>query len=541
MDDRWSRRDVLRMTGAAMAGLGADDGPPSDAGCVAGHPEGARAGMEVLAAGGNAVDAVVAAALVAGVVALPMCGIAGYGGHLTIAPAGTGRRPVSIDFNTAAPRAARPDLFPINADGRVAGDVNAHGWRAAGVPGTLAGMQLALDRHGSWPFERVVQPALRYARDGFDVTPTLAAAARAARAGLARDRATARLLLPDGQPLRAGSRFRNPDLAAMLETLARRNSADSFYRGDIAARIADAFRRHGGLVTADDLGRYHAREVEPLRLSWCGHDIYTAPLTAGGLSILQALTTLRALEWERRDPNDPRTLQRRVEALRIAWHDRLRLLGDPAQVEVPVGRLLSEDYARQSAARVEEAVRRGRPVAAAGDGRTAGGTIHLSAADRHGTLVALTLTHGESFGAQVTVEGLGLILGHGMLRFDPHPEHPNAPGPGKRPLHNMCPTVVYRDGRAVLAVGGRGGRRIPNSIFDVLTAYVARSATAAAAVAAPRLHTEGDVRLLLNGRWRDADVARLRDVGYNVQQGPTAVVHAVAFDPRTGHSHAAAR
>jgi gamma-glutamyltranspeptidase/glutathione hydrolase len=550
MEGRLTRREMLRMASLGFASLGADRpalaGPSaanwraSRGGCVAGHPEAARAGMENLAAGGNAVDAVVAAALVAGVVAVPMCGIGGYGGHLMIAPTGRDCNAVAIDFNSAAPRAARRDMFRLDADGQVLGRVNVHGWLAAGVPGTLAGLQMALDRHGTLPFSQVVGPAIRFARDGFQVNAALATATRLARARLARDPGSARLLLPQGAPLRPGSRFCNPDLAALLETLAERNSVESFYRGDIAVRITEAFQRHGGLVTAEDLAAYRAREVEPLSLSWRGFDIRTAPLTAGGATVIEALGVLRELGWENRDPTDPRTTQLRVEALRAAWDDRLQFLGDPQHAEVPLRRLLSADHARQIGARAEEAVRLGRPLRAATDGRTAGGTIHLSAADDNGCLVALTLTHGESFGASVAVDGLGLILGHGMSRFDPHPDHPNAPGPGKRPLHNMCPTIVYRDGHAVLAVGGRGGRRIPNAVFDVLTAYVGRGDAAAKAVAGPRMHTEGDLRLVLTGNWRARDVAHLRSVGYNVQQGPSATVHGVAFDPRTGNSAAVA-
>jgi len=253
------------------------------------------------------------------------------------------------------------------------------------------------------------------------------------------------------------------------------------------------------------------------------------------------LAILQALEWERRDPDEPRTQQLRVEALRLAWHDRLRLLGDPAHAADPSARLLGADHVRRCAARVEEAVRQGRSVPAATDGRSADGTIHLSAADSDGLMVALTHTHGDSFGAQVAVEGLGLVLGHGMLRFDPRPEHLNAPGPGKRPLNNMCPTIVSRDGRPTLAVGGRGGRRIPNALFEVLTAYVGRQASVDDAIAAPRLHTEGDLNLTVEPRWRAADVAQLRRVGYNVQQGPSATVHAVARVPETGMLRAAGR
>jgi gamma-glutamyltranspeptidase/glutathione hydrolase len=531
------RRDILLLAGASLVEQAAAQPPPR--GLVAGHPEGAEAGQEMLSAGGNAVDAIVAAALVAGVISPQQCGPGGYGGHLIIAR--PNRRAVAIDFNTAAPRAARADMFPLDADGQVRGRANEFGWRASGVPGTLAGLQLALDRHGTLPLRQVLRPALRHARDGFIVSTGLATAVRSSREQLARDRAAARLLLPDGEPLRAGSRFRNPDLADLFDALAQANSVDSFYRGAIARRIAAAFAANDGLVTADDLAAYQAREVEPLELSWRGCRIFTAPLTAGGLTVLQALAVLRALEWERRDPADPRTLQLQVEALRLAWHDRVRLLGDPRHADVPVERLLSAEYARRSAARVEEAVRQGQPLPAATDGRPADGTIHLSAADREGTMVALTLTHGNHFGARVAVEELGLLLGHGMSRFDPHPGHPNAPGPLKRPLHNMCPTVIERQGQPILALGGRGGRRIPNAVFAVVTAYVGRQSSLEDAIAAARLHTEGDLRLIVERGSRAADVAHLRRVGYNVEEGPSAVVDAVARDPDTGALRAAGR
>src|SRR5262249_43206196 len=163
-----------------------------------------------------------------------------------------------------------------------------------------------------------------------------------------------------------------------------------------------------------------------LSLEWLGHSIHTPPLTAGGLSVLQALGTLKALGWEKWDAKEPGTARARVEALRIAWNDRLALFGDPDHADVPVEELLSTEYAKESAGRVQAALKAGKPVEARGDGRPAGGTIHLNAVDRTGLVVALTFTHGDGFGAQVTVPGLGLTLGHGMSRFDPRPGRPNS-------------------------------------------------------------------------------------------------------------------
>jgi gamma-glutamyltranspeptidase/glutathione hydrolase len=546
----YDRRDVLKQAGGLILGniLGPKvlTAPASAqsarerAGRIGGHLEAAQVGTEILAAGGNAVDAAVAAALVAGVVAVQQCGIGGYGGHLVIALP-DGSKVTAIDFNSAAPAASRADMFPLEKDREVKDRINELGWLAAGVPGTLAGLQLALDRYGTQPFSKVAQPAIRLACDGFPVSKNLAAAIRAARPQLAKDPASARLLLKNGEPLPPGSTLRNPELADLLQSMADKNSVDGFYRGAIARRIAAAFKKHGGLVTEGDLAAYRAREVEPLSFRWRGYAVYTASLTAGGLTVLEGLSILQALEWDKRPAKDPRTMRARLEALRIAWDDRLRWLGDPEHVEVPVQRLLSLDCARKNAGRIEAALRDGKMVRTATDEGSADGTVHLSAVDGRGMMVALTLTHGNHFGAQVTVEGLGLILGHGMSRFDPQPGRPNSPGSGKRPLHNMCPTIVLKDGKPICALGAHGGRKIPNAVVDVLTRYVGQDAPLADAVAAPRLHTEGGTSVIVEPGWPGGEIEHLRAIGYTVTRGPSAVVSAVAFDPHSGQFQSASR
>jgi gamma-glutamyltranspeptidase/glutathione hydrolase len=234
------RRDVLKTAAATAAGVWtardcAADKADAPTGLVTGQPEAARAGNEVLANGGNAVDAAVAAALVAGVVAVPSCGIAGYGGHMVIA---TGDGTVTaIDFNSTAPAAARPDMFPVDERGAVRDHANTYGWLAAGVPGTLAGMQLAAAMFGTMPIADLLRPAICHAREGFEVSKRLAAAIKTASARFAKDPASARLFLRDGQPLAEGATFRNPDLAAVLQGFAEDNSVDAFYRGDVARKI----------------------------------------------------------------------------------------------------------------------------------------------------------------------------------------------------------------------------------------------------------------------------------------------------------------
>lgn len=538
-----SRRRAFRLAAGTIAAapfvLRAAEKSATPHGAISGEPAAEKVGAQVLADRGNAVDAIVTAAFTAAVASPAMTGIGGYGGSFIFASA-DGKRVTSIDFNSTAPAAARPDMFAPDEKGAVRGGIHMYGWLAAGVPGIPAGLELALKRFGTRPFRDAVLPAAKLARDGFKLPAALANSIKGSMAQFGKDPGSRKLFTRDGEPLAAGEVYRNPDVAALLDTLGQRNSADTFYRGDIAQRFAEAFAKHGGIVTAKDMAAYQAREVEALRLEWNGCDIRTAPLTAGGLTVLQALATLRALEWDKQSESLART-HARIEALRVAWADRLALLGDPEHAKVPIAKLLSEAYAKETADRIRRVVKEGKILPLKTESRAQPGTINLSAVDRHGNLAALTLTHGGGFGARVTVDGLGLTLGHGMSRFDPQPGHPNCPGPGKRPLHNMVPTIVLRGGRPVFAIGGRGGRKIPNALFEVLTHYVALGQPWEAALAAPRLHTEGNESVEFESKWPAAEVEALAKLGYKTKTAGNATMSAAAFNPETGEGRAALR
>jgi len=527
-----------------IASFGLAQAPPMrpdvagwEAAVTSDHPLASAAGAEVLRKGGNAIDAAVAAALMSCVATPSRCGIGGYGGHMTIALKG-GKKIVSIDYNTMAPGAARPDMYPLDDKEQVKGRRNFFGWLAVGVPGTLAGLQLALKRYGTRSFRDLVQPAIDVAENGFVVTELFNRAIHSALPRFRNDAGSAKIYLRKGEPPPVGERLRNPDLAKLLRTLAERNSVDSFYRGDIAQRLADEFKRNGGLVTEKDLANYHAREVEPLNLRWNEFSVFTAPLTAGGLTVLQALSVLKELKWE--TMRDSLTsLHARLEAIRLAWKDRLTLFGDPEIVKVPVRHLLSLDYSRELAAKVAAAVQNKRPIEILIRRHTDEGTNNISCVDSEGNMVAMTLTQGGAFGAQVTADGLGLTLGHGMSRFDPHPEHPNAPAPGKRPLHNMCPSIVLRDGKPMLALGGAGGVRIPNSIYDVLGQYIAQGVPMEEAVAAPRVNCAGTLDVALEAEWSKESANYLTGMGFKIQTGEGAKVSAVTREIKTGECRAA--
>lgn len=282
-------------------------------------------------------------------------------------------------------------------------------------------------------------------------------------------------------------------------------------------------------MTEKDLASYHARMVEPAALTWDADTLHTAPLTAGGITVLQMLAILRAMKWQAM-PGGTRRTHARLEAMRLAWRDRLTLLGDPEFVQVPQAKLLSDEYAGACAEQILEAVKQGRIIDHGLKANPQGGTLNFSACDKHGNMAALTLTHGNSFGAQVTVEGLGLTLGHGMSRFDPRPDHPNAPGPGKRPLHNMTPTLLTRDGKPLLAVGGRGGKKIPNAMFEFLTQFLIEAKSFDAAMDAPRIHTEGTSALEFEKGWPANETDALSKLGYTVKNGTSATLSAVSLE-----------
>jgi gamma-glutamyltranspeptidase/glutathione hydrolase len=507
MKKKYSRRQMLGLTGKAVltgalapyVGLGKTKTASPAPGIVVGEISSTEVAAAILRQGGNAIDAVVAGAFAAFITAPGKCGPGGYGGAMMIAPAG-GKPITCIDFNSVAPAAARPEMY-IDAKGRIDGKVNFHGWLAAGVPGMMAGLQLALDRYGTKSIGELLQPAIK--------------------------------LAGQTKPGERTNYFQYAALAKLLSTLAARNSVESFYRGDIAQVIADSFRRHGGLVTAKDLAAYQAREVVPYQIEWNGSTVLTAPLGAGGLSVLEGLAILKALKWDTL-PASPAATHARVEALRLVWKDRLELLGDPDFIKVPVQRLLSKDYARELAEKVEGAVKAQKPLSLDTNGLKQNETMSLSGVDRHGNLVALTMTHGNSYGAQVVIGELGLVLGHGMARFEPRPGHANSVAPGKRPLHNMCPSILVQNGRPVLAVGGAGGTKIPNAMFDFFAHYIGRGHTMEEALGAPRLNSTGTLTVELEKGWPKEDASYLKNVGYKIGQQVGAMMSVTTFDSATG-------
>ena len=492
--------------------------------------------MAMLRAGGNAVDAAVAAAFTEGVVEPLHNGIAGYGGCMVVYLAGR-RRVVAVDCNSTAPAAASEEMFTIEkwpppAGYRVPGRANVFGPLAVGVPGVVAGLCLALRRYGTMPLEEVVKPAISAARFGY-------VPGRRNRLGLVENAAvwrrdypeTARLLLKDGRPPRRGERVTNPELARTLEELAE-GGPSIFYRGQLAERIASRVEELGGCLTAQDMRRYRARVVEPYSGSYRDCRLFTPPLGAGGLTTLQMLRLLEAC-----DPGEMTAAERLhhlAEAMKTCWPERLERCGDPAFVDIDPEAELSDELAGRLMRRMKRGLRSpgpGRLVAP----EPISCTSHISVADAAGSLVSLTQTHGGPFGSMVAVPGTGLLLGHGVARFDPRPGLPNSIAPGKQPLHNMAPFIALRDGRPFAAFGLPGGRTIPNNQVTLAVGLIDRGLDPRQTLEAARLHTEGAEPLEVERRAGKRVLEGLRKLGHRVEPvtgigGPGHVV-TVAGDP----------
>ncbi len=506
---------------------------------VAEHPIGAEVGAGVLARGGNAIDAAVATAFAMTVVEPFMSTIGGAGTMLV--HLATEDETLAVDFNAAAPSAAHESMYRVVGGvstalfpwPNVEHDANAVGPRSVAVPGSVAGLCLALERFGTMELADVLSPAIRLARDGFvhDWYQALSTARYIEELGAFPE--SARVYLRNGRAiyrppsLEPGDHATYPDLARSLELIARAG-ADAFYRGPIAQAIHDHMRATGGLVTRSDLAAYEAR-VEPVLWGrYRGIDLAWSGGATGGATALEILNILEQFPSAVARGDTIEGLHVRAHAVARAFRDRLALLGDPAQVKVPWERLASREHAADIAAEIRRSKRsggadRGRPGRGASTARTrrrAGRrvddcTTHIGVVDRHRNMVSLTHTAVSLFGSRLVVPGTGILLNNGMLWFDPEPGKPNSVGSRKRVLCNMTPVLGFRDGRPHLTVGAPGGRRIVSAIPQVLSTLIDGRCPLQAAVEAPRLHTEGG-EVLIDQRVGDKTIAALRRRGHDV-------------------------
>lgn len=458
----------------------------------------AHVGAEVLAKGGNAVDAAIATGFALSVT-LPQAGGIGGGGFM-VAHLAEPNTTVAFDFRETAPASARREMF-LASDGSVDKQRARYSHAAVGVPGVVAGYAEALERWGTWPLAKVMVPAIRLAREGFPASRWLI---RDIERSMPRfeqwPQSLAVVRKPDGSAWRPGEAFRQPDLANTLETIARDGPA-AFYEGAIADAIATEMQRHGGLIDGDDLAAYRTVTRVPVWGRYLGLDIASMPPpSSGGAHLIQMLNILEGYHLGAFGAGSARGIHLMVEAMRRAYADRSRHVGDPAFYAVPLSGLIDKGYADVLRADIDPD--RATPSEAIGPGNAPawsdGNTTHLSVMDRAGNAVALTTTLNFAFGTRIVAEGTGVFLNNEMNDFASAPDRPNAWGlvsgdanavePGKRPLSSMSPTLLFRDGSPVLATGARGGGRIITSVMQVILNLVEHRMNLAEATLAPRVH-----------------------------------------------------
>jgi gamma-glutamyltranspeptidase/glutathione hydrolase len=471
------------------------------------HPAAAAAGRDILLRGGNAVDAAVAAVLACCVATPGMVGLGGYGGSLV---AFLGGKAVAIDFDSRAPLAYRPDLY--------AGDPVKYeqGYLAITVPAVLAGLDLALTRFGTARWAAVSGPAIALAGDGVTVTPDLKRTLD--NWWKKADPVSRRAFFPGGSVPDAGSAWLQRDLARLLRCLATDGPA-SFYHREVPRTIVQQIREHGGILAEDDFAAYRPAVVEPLTIEYRGHRIYTPPPPSGGLTSLQILRTLERFDIAALKPWGAEYFHLVAESAKLAWRDRAACVGDPDVTPVPVDRLLSDETAARNAALIRRAGSVG-DRSSAPNTRGSPHTVNVVTADAAGNVVSLTATQGYLYGSSVVIDGLGLVMNHGMSRFDPNAGSPNAAAPGKRMLHNMAPTVIVgRDGPAFAAVGLPGGPKIVTVTAQLVVSLIDFAASPARAATAGRVHAEADEPVAVSSAVPDDVIDELRALGHTVRRG----------------------
>lgn len=497
---------------------------------VAQEPFAAEAGLAVLKAGGNAVDAAVAVGF-ALAVTHPFAGNVGGGGFMLIRFADG--KSTFLDFRERAPERASRDMY-LGPDGKPTRD-SIEGWRASGVPGTVRGLELAHQKYGKAKWASLVDPSVRLARDGFEVSWALSQSLRNSR-NLGKYPESKRIFQRDGKFYEMGETLRQPELAATLGRIAR-DGAKDFYLGETARRMVAEMAKHGGLFTAQDLAQYAAVERTPLEGTYKNYGIITAPPpSSGGIGILQMMGILENSGYEKSGFGSAASIHFMAEAMRRYYADRSEYLGDPDFYKVPVKRLLDKDYIARRRATIDreratpsDAVKPGSGMPESED------TTHYAVVDEAGNAVAVTYTLNGGYGSGVTVPGLGVLLNNEMDDFAAKPGEPNMFGlvqgeanaiqPGKRPLSSMTPTIVTRDGKLYLVVGAPGGSRIITAVMQVILNVIDFGMNAQDAVDAPRFHHQWKPDKLSLERGISPDTVEiLKRMGHDVDYAPGVVV-----------------
>lgn len=522
-----------------------------------------QAGVEIMQAGGNAVDAAVATGFALAVVH-PAAGNLGGGGFMLIRMADG--KAHFVDYREKAPAAAKPNMY-LDAQGNVIEGASEIGYKSIGVPGSVAGMVYAEKKYGKLTLQQVMAPAIKLAREGYALTWGEARDFQG-DSDLTKFPESRRIFQRDGNYYQPGDIFRQPDLARTLERIAAK--PDDFYHGAIARELAAAIQKGGGIITAEDLAQYEVKEREPIRGTYRGYEILSAPPpSSGGTVLVEALNILEGYDLAKLGSRSSESIHLTTEAFRRAFFDRAEFMGDPDFSKIPVAQLIDKKYAAAWRESIDPAhasvskelkrpaifneleqyaVNHPQPVGMH-EGRH---TTHYSIVDAEGNAVAVTTTINNWFGSQVTADGLGFLLNDEMDDFSSKPGVPNADGliqgaanaigPGKRPLSSMTPTIVVRDGKPFLVLGSPGSSKIITTVANVLMGVVDYGMNIQEAVNAPRFHNQWLPDVVNVEKWFSPDtISALQKMGHHVQIGLReesggywSDAECVEIDPETG-------
>lgn len=504
-----------------------------------------QVGIDILKAGGNAIDAAVATAF-ALAVTHPFAGNIGGGGFMLIKL--ENGEEIAIDYRETAPKKATPTMF-LKPDGTVDQDKSNFGYLVAGVPGTVKGLETAWQKHGDLPWKVLLQPAIKLAQKGIYLNKYDARELAKNKAHLARYPESKKVFFKnETDTYNSEDLWKQPDLAKTLKSIAR-NGSKAFYHGRIASKMASDFKRNGGLVTKADLRNYEAKVRKPLKGTFNGYEIIgMPPPSSGGVCVQEMLNILENVPLNKKEPLDPQNIHNLIEAMRYVFLDRTKFLGDPDFVEVPVDKLTSKRYGKLLAKEIKP------DTATSSENLTQNvsvyeenmETTHFSVADKYGNVVSNTYTLEEAFGSKAVVKGLGFLLNNEMHDFNINPNqvnmkgglggNPNGIAPRKRMLSSMSPTIVLKDGKPILATGSPGGRTIVNTVMQMILGTTYYNLSLEQTMRLPRLshHWMPDVVYVEKGRWDEKTLKALRQKGHQITEVDfLGDAQSIYIDPKT--------
>lgn len=477
--------------------------------------EASKIGLDILKKGGNAIDAAVGVGFALGVCEPQSSGLGG-GGFMVVRIAKTGETKF-IDFREVAPAKATPDMWVLDKDGKVVGNEKEFGGKSVGTPGSVKGFLYALDRYGKLKRKDVIQPAVDLANHGYKVSAIMNMDMKNSLELLRKYPASAKIYLKDGKPYQVGDTLKNPDLAKTMEAVIK-DGEKAFYTGPIAESIAKSAQAAGGLLSMEDMKQYKLRINNPIYGTYRGYEIVTsAPPSSGGAHIIQILNILENYDMKSIPAGSTRYYHLLSEAMKMAFADRAKFMGDTEFVDIPLKGVVSKDYAKTLQAKIDE--KKSQSYSEGDPWKfESKDTTHYSIVDKEGNIVAVTFTVNGVFGSGVVADGTGVILNNEMDDFDTGHGKANSIIGGKKPLSSMSPTIILKDGNPVASLGGLGAQKIITGITQVTMLMIDYGMDIQDAINFPRIH-DAYGTLTYEGRIDPKVVKELEGMGHKMENG----------------------